>query len=132
HVGAPTDASDHLAARVAPVPPPPRRGRALRPITAEFAYDVYMDRAELAKIVDLLWDRKQIILYGPPGTGKTWLAKRLARHLTSDMDGAGRLVQFPPSYSSEDFFWGFRPVAGCGWGLSFALMPGPARGLAAV
>ena len=53
-----------------------------------------MDQAELAKIADLLWERKQIILYGPPGTGKTYLAEKLARHLTDD--GAVKLVQFHP------------------------------------
>ena len=69
-----------------------------------------MDQAELAKIADLLWERKQIIFYGPPGTGKTYLASKLARHLTED--GAVKLVQFHPSYTYEDFFEGFRPEAG--------------------
>src|SRR6185437_6612875 len=34
-----------------------------------------MDQAELQKIADLLWERRQVIFYGPPGTGKTYLAK---------------------------------------------------------
>lgn len=130
HVVDLTEAYEQLAALVVPVAPPPRRELAFRPVTAEFAYDVYLDRAELARIVDLLWDRKQIILYGPPGTGKTWLAKKLARHLTSDMDGAVRLVQFHPSYTYDDFFEGFRPVAGSGGSLSFELRPGPFRDFA--
>lgn len=124
-----TEAYEQLAALTAPVAPPPRRELAFRTVTGEFAYEVYLDRTELAKIVDLLWDRKQIILYGPPGTGKTWLAKKLARHLTSDMDGAVRLVQFHPSYTYEDFFEGFRPKAASG-SLSFELRPGPFRDFA--
>ena len=77
-----TEAYEQLAALTVPVAPPPRRELAFRPVTAEFAYDLFMGRDELAKIADLLWERKQIILYGPPGTGKTWLARKLARHLT--------------------------------------------------
>ncbi len=67
-----------------PVPRPPRE-LAFNAITAEFAGDLLMDQAELARIAELLWEKKQIVLYGPPGTGKTWLAEKLARHLT---DGA--------------------------------------------
>ena len=130
HVVDLTEAYEQLAALIAPVAPPPRRELAFRAVTAEFAYDVNMNRAGLASIVDLLWERKQIVLYGPPGTGKTWLAKRLARHLTSDMDGAVRLVQFHPSYTYEDFFEGFRPLPGSGGSLSFELRPGPFRDFA--
>lgn len=130
HVVDLTEAYEQLAALIAPVALLPRRELSFRPVTGEFAYDVYMDRAELAKIVDLLWDRKQIILYGPPGTGKTWLATRLARHLTNEMDGAVRLVQFHPSYTYEDFFEGFRPLPSSGGSLSFELRPGPFRDFA--
>jgi 5-methylcytosine-specific restriction protein B len=130
HVVDLTEAYEQLAALIAPVPPLPRPELAFRPVTGEFAYDVYMDRAELATIVDLLWERKQIILYGPPGTGKTWLAQKLARHVTSEMDGAVRLVQFHPSYTYEDFFEGFRPLPGSGGSLSFELRPGPFRDFA--
>ncbi len=87
-----------------------------------------MDRAELAKIAELLWEKKQIVLYGPPGTGKTWLAEKLARHLTDE--GRARLVQFHPSYTYEDFFEGFRPEAGGSGTLTFTLRPGPFRRLA--
>ena len=130
HVVDLTEAYDQLSALTAPVAPPPRRELAFRPVTAEFAYDLFMDQGELASIADLLWERKQIILYGPPGTGKTWLAQKLARHLTSEMDGAVRLVQFHPSYAYEDFFEGFRPQPGDGGSLSFVLRPGPFRDFA--
>ena len=104
-----------------------QRALAFDPVTAETAADLLMDRAELQKIADLLWERHQVIFYGPPGTGKTYLAKALARHLTDD--GAVRLVQFHPSYTYEDFFEGFRPKSadeGTST-LTFELTPGPFR-----
>ncbi|HUZ26549.1 MAG TPA: AAA family ATPase [Streptosporangiaceae bacterium] len=130
HVVDLTEAYEQLAALTGPVTPPARPKLAFRAVTAQFADDLFLDQAELATIADLLWERKQIILYGPPGTGKTWLARKLARHLTNDMDGAVRLVQFHPSYTYEDFFEGFRPVPGGGGSLSFDLRPGPFRRLA--
>ena len=87
-----------------------------------------MDQAELQKIADLLWERKQVIFYGPPGTGKTYLANKLARHLTED--GAVKLVQFHPSYTYEDFFEGFRPEPGGSGTLTFTLRAGPFRDFA--
>jgi 5-methylcytosine-specific restriction protein B len=104
-----------------------QRTLSFNPVTAEAAADLYMDQAELRKIAELLWERKQVVFYGPPGTGKTYLAKALARHLTED--GAVRLIQFHPSYTYEDFFEGFRPkAADSGTGaLTFELTPGPFR-----
>jgi 5-methylcytosine-specific restriction enzyme B len=107
-----------------------RRILAFHPINPEFAANLLMDQAELAKVADLLWERKQIILYGPPGTGKTYLASRLARHLTED--GAVKLVQFHPSYTYEDFFEGFRPEPGGSGTLTFTLRAGPFRDFAEV
>ena len=108
--------------------PRPTRELAFHPVTAEFAKDLLLYQAELANIAELLWEKKQIVLYGPPGTGKTWLAEKLARHLTDE--GAVRLVQFHPSYTYEDFFEGFRPEAGGSGTLTFTLRPGPFRRLA--
>ena len=105
--------------------PRPTRELAFHSITAEFAAELLMDQADLARIAELLWEKKQIVLYGPPGTGKTWLAEKLARHLTDE--GAVRLVQFHPSYTYEDFFEGFRPEAGGSGTLTFTLRPGPFR-----
>jgi 5-methylcytosine-specific restriction enzyme B len=107
-----------------------RRTLAFHPINPEFAANLLMDQAELAKVADLLWERKQIILYGPPGTGKTYLASKLARHLTED--GAVKLVQFHPSYTYEDFFEGFRPEPGGSGTLTFTLRAGPFRDFAEV
>ena len=98
-----------------------------RTVPAEVAENLLIEQAELQKIADLLWERKQVVFYGPPGTGKTYLAKSLARHLTQD--GAARLVQFHPSYTYEDFFEGFRPkqADGGSGALTFELTPGPFR-----
>ncbi len=134
-----TEAYDQLAALVphdvttqppTTMPPPARRQLTFNPITPEFAADLLMDQTELAKIADLLWEQKQIILYGPPGTGKTYLASKLARHLTED--GAVKLVQFHPSYTYEDFFEGFRPEPGGSGTLTFTLRAGPFRDFAEV
>jgi 5-methylcytosine-specific restriction enzyme B len=89
---------------------------------AEF---LLIDRRWLQDVVDLLRDRRQVILYGPPGTGKTFLAQRLAWHLTDR--SAVKLVQFHPSYSYEDFFEGFRPTSGADGRIEFGLKPGPLR-----
>ena len=112
----------------APTPEPARRELAFNPITPDFAKSCCMDEAELAKIVDLLWEDRQIIFYGPPGTGKTYLARKLARHLTDD--GAVKLVQFHPSYTYEDFFEGYRPAQGDSGTLTFTLRAGPFRAFA--
>ena len=134
-----TEAYEQLAALVppglmpeppTPIPEPIRRELAFNPITPEFAKSLLLDQAELDKIGDLLWERKQIILYGPPGTGKTYLARKLAHHLTDD--GAVKLVQFHPSYTYEDFFEGFRPEPGGSGTLTFTLRAGPFRDFAEV
>jgi 5-methylcytosine-specific restriction protein B len=112
------DADDQLAAEVE-LPEP----------TAELADDLLIDLDWLTDTVDLLREKKQIVLYGPPGTGKTYLAQALAQFLTGQTDNAYRLVQFHPSYSYEDFFEGFRPRATGDGGVGFALEPGPFKQL---
>jgi 5-methylcytosine-specific restriction protein B len=132
-----TEAYDQLAALVPsksteaadPVRESRKEQRTLgfNPVTPAAATDLLMEADELRKVADMLWERKQVILYGPPGTGKTYLAKKLARHLTED--GAVKLVQFHPSYTYEDFFEGFRPKSAEGGtgALTFELTPGPFR-----
>ena len=133
-----TEAYDQLAdlipRRLAPElpvrPPEPKRELRFNAVSTEFAKTVLMDQVDLARIVDLLWERKQVIFYGPPGTGKTYLASKLARQLTED--GAVKLVQFHPSYTYEDFFEGFRPEPGGSGTLTFKLRAGPFRDFAEV
>ncbi len=63
----------------------------------------------LARTLDLLKLKKQLILQGVPGTGKTHVARCLARHLAGDRGECVRLVQFHPGYSYEEFVEGIRP-----------------------
>src|SRR5262249_22955382 len=47
-------------------------------ITPALARELHLPEQWLQEIVDVLRDRRQLVLYGPPGTGKTHLALRLA------------------------------------------------------
>lgn len=119
------DADEYEDARSpsAPVVEPVPR---LPVVTEELAASLFMPREPLQEIVDLLRERHQLVLYGPPGTGKTFLARRLASHLTTDPSRV-RLVQFHPSYSYEDFFEGYRPYETDAGQPAFELQPGPLR-----
>jgi 5-methylcytosine-specific restriction enzyme B len=88
------------------------------------ATDLHVSVEFLREIVDLLREKKQIILYGPPGTGKTYLARRLARALVNEDESRYRLVQFHPSYSYEDFFEGYRPDVDADGQLTYQLQQG--------
>lgn len=88
------------------------------------ADSLFLPAAFIAEVVELLRDKRQLVLYGPPGTGKTFLAQKLGHHLGAD---AIELVQFHPSYTYEDFVEGYRPNPTGG----FQLRPGPLRRLAA-
>lgn len=87
------------------------------------------DVSFLKEIVDLLEDKRQVILYGPPGTGKTYLAQALAEALAPE-EQARSLVQFHPAYSYEDFFEGYRPVTDDDKQMIYELTPGPLAKLA--
>jgi len=60
--------------------------------------------------LDLLHRRKNVVLFGPPGTGKTYSASQLADYWRAryGVDSVISLT-FHPSYSYEDFVWGWRP-----------------------
>lgn len=98
--------------------------------TEDFALELLVDRDWLQECVELLRDKPQLIFYGPPGTGKTFLAQRLARHLTGGKPENVQLVQFHPAYSYEDFFEGYRPSKNTAGVITFELTPGPLRRLA--
>ncbi len=75
----------------------------------DFKAETHLEQEWLEKLIRSINIKKQIILYGPPGTGKTYVAERLARHITAETRGIVELVQFHPSYSYEDFMEGIRP-----------------------
>lgn len=100
----------------------------LHEATDDLASKNHVSREWLQEVIDLLWDRRQVIFYGPPGTGKTYLAREIARHLTPAENV--KLVQFHPAYSYEDFFEGYRPGTPTDEGsVGFRLTPGPFRRL---
>lgn len=70
--------------------------------------ETYLDLELLQEWLELLTERRQVIMYGPPGTGKTFVAQRLAKVL-AQQDQRIRLVQFHPSYTYEEFIEGLRP-----------------------
>ncbi len=107
----------------------PTRDPGLPAATPELAAELFLDTAWLQEAIDLLSDKRQIVLYGPPGTGKTFIGRRLAKHLVASEESC-RLVQFHPSYTYEDFFEGYRPRSDGDGDLSFELAHGALREMA--
>jgi len=95
----------------------------------EFADELLVDLPWLTETMELLNEKKQIVLYGPPGTGKTYLAQEIAESLVEQTNGEYRLVQFHPSYAYEDFIEGFRPSTAGDDTFKFTKEPGPFRRL---
>jgi hypothetical protein len=93
-------------------------------LIAKAADNLHLDRSVLDDIVDLLEDKKQVILYGPPGTGKTYLAKTLANALASGDPARSTVVQFHPGMSYEDFVEGFRPEETSAGQVMYTVRPG--------
>ncbi|WP_164123043.1 McrB family protein [Sphingobacterium sp. xlx-130] len=57
------------------------------------------------EVIELMTDRKFVILQGPPGTGKTRLAKKLADGIRAKVF----FTQFHAETSYSDFIYGLRP-----------------------
>ena len=88
----------------------------------KFLEDVYMSEDEYNTLVDLVLEKKNVILQGAPGVGKTFAAKRLAYSMMGVQDSERvMMIQFHQSYSYEDFIMGYRPTESGG----FVLKKGP-------
>lgn len=63
-------------------------------------------KTEKSEVVQLLRERRFVVLQGPPGTGKTRMADEI---LAQDFAGHGRTVQFHPAVTYESFVAGISP-----------------------
>jgi 5-methylcytosine-specific restriction protein B len=83
-----------------------------------------MPKTDGNQVVELLKDRRFVVLQGPPGTGKTRMARQI---LEGPYAGFGRSIQFHPGTTYENFIGGLAPVHGAedGGGLGFRFAPKP-------
>jgi len=63
-------------------------------------------KTEKSEVVQLLRERRFVVLQGPPGTGKTRMADEI---MAQDFAGHGRTVQFHPAVTYESFVAGISP-----------------------
>ncbi len=90
------------------------------PYTADdFLREVYMSENDYNTLVDIVHEKKNVILQGAPGVGKTYAAKRLAYSMMGVQDSERvMMIQFHQSYSYEDFIMGYRPTETGGFKLN--------------
>jgi 5-methylcytosine-specific restriction protein B len=83
----------------------------LEPYAREKALkDLFIEEEKFDEILQLLGEKKNLVLQGAPGVGKTFACKRIAYTLLGEKAPARvGMVQFHQSYSYEDFIQGYRP-----------------------
>lgn len=89
----------------------------------EFRLDLHatmFPKVDQADLVELLKERRFVILQGPPGTGKTRMAEHI---LKENFSARGFSVQFHPAVSYESFVAGISPRVD-GDQLNFRVKPG--------
>jgi 5-methylcytosine-specific restriction protein B len=94
---------------------------------ADCAAETGWPEEELQRWVGAIYRKGQAILYGPPGTGKTFMAQKLAQHITGQNGGFWELVQFHPAYTYEAFVQGIRPFTDEAGRLHYKLVHGRFR-----
>ncbi len=91
---------------------------------ATCATELNLPETELLRWIQAIHRKGQAIFYGSPGTSKTFVAQKLAQHLTSASNGFWELIQFHPTYAYEDFMQGLRPLTDSNGNLRYELIPG--------